>query len=718
MHVDSPVINSFEDSFQRYEFAKQVAAIACNDNKERSLVIGLYGRWGEGKTSLLNFIQAQLPQDVIVINFNPWYCSDEHQLLKAFFTSLSIALDKEIKTGKEKFGKVLADYGESIGEFTEYIPKIGKAIKSLKNLGKKLSEITIENQKKRVDRIIKISNKRIVVFMDDIDRLDISEIQAVFKLVKLVGDFPKTTYVLSFDDEMVAEALSPKYGNGSSNSGHSFMQKIIQVPIKIPKITSEALSRYTIKMIENVLLNKSLSLNDEAHHPFIESFNKHLLPLFTTPRSAVRYANSIRLPIEILMDEVNISDLLFIEGVKLLEPKVYEFIRFHGLDILSLDNKPLYGTNKKKRDDVLITFDNFINTYHDANAIKNLILHIFPQLWDTHNGEILSDKTILKLITDKRICTKKYFERYFTYSLGTDEISEKYFNSFLADLKEVNSENKLLHTLQQIVEKYRAFNIVMRFRAIEKDLTDQQSKNLVLTMCRLGHDFPLEQDIRFATTYSQSASLIVRLFKNIKLEERFNIIVETLSAPTDFNYAMEIHYWLLYKVRGDSIEVLTLQEEKGLEGILIERFITELKVKGLFEITSDINLSRVLLWWADSDRNGEQLSSLLNVRLQGKNAKEFALRLLNVFTPTINSTTLTPTGESAKREEYKAGFFENNYKYLKKVISPKLLNEEFVSTYGMNPYQGDLSEISDRDEIDDKILVSVFQRYFNDDLDD
>ncbi|MCY4779272.1 P-loop NTPase fold protein [Sphingobacterium sp. UT-1RO-CII-1] len=718
MFVDQPIIDSSEDSFQRYQFAERVAAIACNDSEDRSLVVGLYGRWGEGKTSTLNFVQAQLPKDVIVINFNPWYFSDEHQLLKAFFTSLSVALDKEINTGKEKIGRVLADYGESIGEFTEYIPKIGRAIKSLKSFGKKLSEVTLESQKKRVDKIIQKSSKRIVVFMDDIDRLDVSEIQAVFKLVKLVGDFPKTTYVLSFDDEMVAEALSPMYGNGSLNSGHSFMEKIIQVPIKIPKITSDVLLQYTLKHIEKVLGNHSLTLNDQVLHPFIESFTKYLLPMLTTPRSAIRYTNSMRLSIEILLEEVNINDLLFIEGIKVLEPKVYEFIRFYGPDILNVGSKTYYDSNHKKRDDVLGIVDNFISAYNDekGKAIKNLILHIFPQLWDTHGGGILSDKTVMKLISDKRICTKRYFERYFTYSLGADEISEKHFNSFLTELNETDSDDKILSSLQTIVEQYKAFNIVARLRAMEGKFSYQQSKNLLKSLSCLGHEFPLDQSIRIATTYSLSASLIVQLFKSIKLEERFNTIVKVLSAPTNFNYAMEIHYWLLYKGRKDNLEALTHQEEKDLEEILLERFIVELKAKDLFAITSDINLSRVLHWWIDSNTKGSQLSSLLYDKLEGKDANEFALRLLKVFTPTINSTTLSPKGVEAKREEYKAGFFENNYKELKKVIAPKLLNENLFAIYGMNPYQGDLSKISDRDKIDDETLVSVFQRYLKDDL--
>ncbi len=75
--------------------------------------------------------------------------------------------------------------------------------------------------------------------MDDIDRLDKQEVQAIFKLVKLSADFPFVSYVLAFDEEMVAAALAEKYGN--LEAGKKFLEKIIQVPLHLPPVRSEIL---------------------------------------------------------------------------------------------------------------------------------------------------------------------------------------------------------------------------------------------------------------------------------------------------------------------------------------------------------------------------------------------------------------------------------------------------------------------------------------------
>jgi predicted KAP-like P-loop ATPase len=65
----------------------------------------------------------------------------------------------------------------------------------------------LEALKDRVYTVLKEEGKRVVVLMDDIDRLENTEIQAVFRLVKLSADAPYTVYILAFDEEMVAAAL-------------------------------------------------------------------------------------------------------------------------------------------------------------------------------------------------------------------------------------------------------------------------------------------------------------------------------------------------------------------------------------------------------------------------------------------------------------------------------------------------------------------------------
>lgn len=72
--ADRPVKEAKEDRFQRYNFSKRIAETIINRKSKESIVFGLFGAWGEGKSSVLNFIDEELAKDdtVIRINLNPW----------------------------------------------------------------------------------------------------------------------------------------------------------------------------------------------------------------------------------------------------------------------------------------------------------------------------------------------------------------------------------------------------------------------------------------------------------------------------------------------------------------------------------------------------------------------------------------------------------------------------------------------------------------------
>ena len=111
---DKPVSLAGEDKFQRYGFSKGIANIIIGKEEEASLVIGVYGAWGEGKTSVINFIETELKtkNNIISIKFNPWRYNDENLLLIHFFQTLANALDANLKYKKEKIGDQLKKYAK------------------------------------------------------------------------------------------------------------------------------------------------------------------------------------------------------------------------------------------------------------------------------------------------------------------------------------------------------------------------------------------------------------------------------------------------------------------------------------------------------------------------------------------------------------------------------------------------------------------------------
>ncbi len=176
---------------------------------------------------------------------------------------------------------------------------------AMKEFGDQLSTLELSQLKKRVEEILKEEQKRVLVLMDDIDRLDKSEVHAILKLVKLSADFAYTSYILAFDEEVVAASVGERYGNGDIDAGRKFLEKIVQVPLHLPKIDAASLRRFIFNCIDEALKNAHVVLSESEAREFVRQFTASLESHIDTPRLAKRYGNALSFALPLLQGEVN-----------------------------------------------------------------------------------------------------------------------------------------------------------------------------------------------------------------------------------------------------------------------------------------------------------------------------------------------------------------------------------------------------------------------------
>jgi len=176
-YTDEPIKNKSDDIFERNSFAKRIAEVILQRQETRCFTVGVYGAWGDGKTSTLRLIEITLNKegkdDTIVVRFNPWRISSEEGLLSGFFQTLASALGKKLHTIKERIFKTIADYGEAVSSVTFPSKTVSGAAGGIVQLMKGQAKVTLETLKNRVEKILIEEGKRVVVIIDDIDRLSI-----------------------------------------------------------------------------------------------------------------------------------------------------------------------------------------------------------------------------------------------------------------------------------------------------------------------------------------------------------------------------------------------------------------------------------------------------------------------------------------------------------------------------------------------------------------
>jgi hypothetical protein len=110
---DQPISRRDQDRFGRWLFAERIARTLAERRDPSSLVIGIYGAWGDGKTSTLRLMRQALEHypHVILVQFNPWHFESQDQLLRSFFSTLADSTGKSLPTRAEELGGILKRYG-------------------------------------------------------------------------------------------------------------------------------------------------------------------------------------------------------------------------------------------------------------------------------------------------------------------------------------------------------------------------------------------------------------------------------------------------------------------------------------------------------------------------------------------------------------------------------------------------------------------------------
>lgn len=330
---DTPICSKEEDVIGKTDFTVQLAQMLLNYDQKESLTIGLYGKWGTGKTSILNMVEDELKlksdKSTAIVQFKPWLFTSQSQLVSQFFEQivgeLNLTKHKKLKKYLKRYSSTLNGVPNSSLRFVFHF-----IIDSFLNT-KDIYEL-----KKEIENELSRSDSKIIVFIDDIDRLTNEEIFLIFQLVKSIADFPNTIYLLAFDRQIVINALEQVQGD----NGFSYLEKIINVPFELP-MTNRYEMEYFLKFkIYSIVLGRSITYKDMAEnmsglHPDYRDINLHLDKKFHDSSHHIRYylknfrdvsrvSNAFALKYSVLKNKVNLEDLVLITIIQVFEPTVYD----------------------------------------------------------------------------------------------------------------------------------------------------------------------------------------------------------------------------------------------------------------------------------------------------------------------------------------------------------------------------------------------------------
>jgi hypothetical protein len=330
--IDLPLKFVEEDNYERkqvYEgILKQISGL--NFEEDKSFCIGIANSWGEGKTSFLNFLEQRLATDTetIIIKFNPWFTSNGDNLTLDFFQTLDNELSKYISTGS-----VLRRYASNL-----------TAIDSIFNPFKYLppnwiSEKSNQSYFDDINHLIKRIDRRIFIFIDDLDRLDNKEVFNLIRTVRNTANFTRTHFVITFDKAYVINALN----ENKIFKPDEYLKKIFDVEIVLPPISKDNLQRImyglfelffsenipitedqkvsSLDQIKKVIYDGGYSFSMSKKYSLISSM---LFKILKNKRDLIRFFNNVSLAIQTNHKWVFLPDLIILETIKYCDISLYK----------------------------------------------------------------------------------------------------------------------------------------------------------------------------------------------------------------------------------------------------------------------------------------------------------------------------------------------------------------------------------------------------------
>lgn len=600
-YSDRPISQESEDLLERGYFANLLAKTLLNLNSQDTFTVGLYGKWGSGKTSIVNMMLEQLDKlqsaqedKMLVLRFDPWHFTDTTQLINQFLIKLANEFFSKGDDKLSKIGEVLTKYSNAF-ELAEFIPVpglnkvvsiLGKA--SAEYVGDKMqngiNDKDILEAKNIVIKELMGSDKKILVVIDDIDRLTSEQIRQVFQLVSSVAKFPNTRYLLVFDKDIVVKSLVKVQGG----DGEDYLEKIIQIPIQIPELHKSKLHKTLFDRLNNILENNP-NINFHSDH-WQKIFPYCVAPFITSLRDINRLSNSLQFKLTSIASEVDYADMIAITVLEISMPRIYEWIKNNknlmigGYDFSSIGGYRNTSEDwRKKYTDVLLPLipqDLPIGEMSESqiDTVLSCISYLFPA-FGRKIGKTSDVYDLNVLLRHNNIGHKAKFDRYFDFDF--DSVFVK--RAEIERLVNIKNKQEIKTYLIRAEEGQKAYEVLIEIEAQMDSLTSDRIKTISSAIISVSHCLKANKGSFLEANASyQAQRLVYMLFGKLGKSVCFEFIKEQIYGASPENLEMfavliniiELAYGRLAAngvERTEYDKILSLEQLEEIESVFTAR---------------------------------------------------------------------------------------------------------------------------------------------------
>ncbi|MXS21493.1 KAP family P-loop NTPase fold protein [Pseudomonas oryzihabitans] len=577
--TEAPIRTKGEDLLRRVGYAYRIADVLLELSPREGRIFAIRGGWGFGKSSLKYLVIEQLEardKHSHWLDFNPWQWGDGNAISRALFGQIADRLGGdnsqealERAATLRKYGAILSgaaapleqaggsqqkittiltnasliSFASSIGFDLPAAATIagflaGAAI-ALSLLGRWLSHRGRDRSNESLDQVRKVLEERLrelkrplIVFVDDIDRLEQDQIRVLLRQVKANANLPNIVFVLLFQPSIVESALNPV----ADGDGRAFLEKIVQASFDLPMVPTHMVHRIFTQNLSQLANPYATEKNGFDQTRWGNALIGSIQPRLRNMRDANRLISSIavHLPLHATADllEVNIVDFLVLETLRVFEPDLHEMI-FLEKSLLLHGGRQL---DDGRRPTVEAALNDLLNTVPEDRrdlATETLKL-LFPQIEWAMGGPQYAHGFQQQWAEAKQVCSSRFFPRYFELQTALGEISERRFTQFIdASL----AEGQLASSIVEIENDGLLPALVARLDESVNRLPVQNAAVLLPALFTIAQKFVGEADDPFSSPWVSAWRATSWFLKAIPEDKRGSLAIEAFRETKALSMA-------------------------------------------------------------------------------------------------------------------------------------------------------------------------------------
>ena len=435
LSADHPIDLPAQDAFGFDPFAKAIATSIAGLKSPEGLVVGVHGPWGSGKSSAVNLVKHHLAtgglkgaDDLVLVEFNPWWFNGADALAIAFFRELGSAIGKALpdkaKDAFRALGRKLGSASPLI-EAAVNLATVGAGGAAAGGAAKFVGDVlggerTVPEEHAVIAKALRSADKRYLVIIDDLDRLNADDALLIFKLVKSVGRLPNVIYLMVFDRELTEAAVAERF----PSEGAHFLEKIVQAAFELPPPEPDDLRTLLLNNVGRIIGE----IEDDRMTRFMNVFYDVVAPNIARPRDVVRLTNALEVTWPAVAGDVDAADFLAMETLRLFWPQVHRAI---------YDNKTLVCGHQ-------LGFEPHAQAEAHCDArllgsvpgperpqLRSALMRLFPALENAWSNHFYDADFGQEWRLQRRVCVEAHFDPYFRFALSDQVAPATEIQAFL-----------------------------------------------------------------------------------------------------------------------------------------------------------------------------------------------------------------------------------------------------------------------------------------------